>query len=598
MAQELQASAAQSPALPEAGSGPGRVLEELRRLGPGRILAIGLVLMALLAMLGLAARQMLQPRYTLLFAGLESGDLAAIVERLEAMEVPYRINAQGDAVLVPQGEVMRLRMALAEEGVAAGAVVGYELFDRANGFTVTDFVANVNLKRALEGELARTISSLRAVRRARVHIVLPERRLFAREQGQPTASVFLALGPGGELGRRQVEGIRHLVASAVAGLDPSRVTVVDEQGRLLARSDDSAAEVSVAEAESYRRALEQDLRAKIIALLERSLGPGRVEAQVTVELDFDERTVVEEIFDPNSQVARSTRTIEEARERQEAGEEGVTVGNNLPGAQPQAGPGSQERSERTEEIVNYEISRTVRNQRARGGRIRRLFVAVQVDGNWVDDGSGDLRFEPLAKEELAQLEALVRSAVGIDEERGDRIDVVSRPFQMPEAEPLPEPGWVERLLEDYGDLLESALWSLFGVAVLWFGFRPLLRRLLPPAERPLVAAGETVVVVGEDGTPKLLHTKSGTAVALDRDGEPVLARPKEPEPVAQGASAPQEGRSKEDAGEESSEPERAELVTLKQVEGKVRASMVNEVAEIIDRYPEEAIRVIRNWLYG
>ncbi len=604
MAQEVQATAE---ALPEEArsSGPSWV-EPLRSLGPGRILAVGTVLLALLASAFFILRELLAPPYTLLFGGLESGDVAAIVDRLEAMEVPYRLNARGDGILVPEDEVPRLRMRLAEEGMPAGDIVGYELFDRTNGFTTTDFVANVNLKRALEGELARTIASIAAVRRARVHIVQPPRRLFQRERTPTTASVFLALGGGATLSRRQIAGIRHLVAAAVPGLEPDRVTVVDDRGRLLARGEEGEEQLDLAAAEDYRRSYEEHLRSKILELLERSLGPGRADAQVTAEMDFDELSTVQETFDPESQVARSTRTVEETSQSNQNDTTGaVTVANNLPAAKQAAGgTESREQTARTEETVNYEISRTVRNQRARGGRLRRLFVAVQVDGNWVEDANGTRRFEPLPEEELKQLEALVRSAAGIDEDRGDRIEIVSRPFASAEVAPPPEPGLLTRLLEEHGRLIETALWSLLGIALLLFGFRPLLARLVPAAPAPALPApagpggrlvhhaGDTAVVVDERGTPRIVHGTTGTVVTVDEEGQPVLSR------TGDGGGGQASGAAREAKASGAEEEPGHELVTLKQVEGKVRASLVSDVAAIIDKYPDEVVRVIRNWLYG
>jgi flagellar M-ring protein FliF len=587
MAKELQATTADQPPATAARVLPA-ALDQLRSLGPGRILAIGTVLLAILGFAGFALERALAPRYTLLFGALEASEVAAITEKLDAAEIPWRLNARGDAVLVPADQVASVRMMLAEEGLPAGDVVGYELFDRTGGFASTDFEANVNLKRALEGELARTIKSLAGVRAARVHLVQPARRLFQRESEPATASVFLALDAAARIGRRQVDGIRYLVASAVPGLDPERVTVMTDRGELLARGEADGDAFVLDEAEQYRRSFEESLREKLVRALERTVGPGRVDAQVTADLDFDEKTSTQELFDPTSQVARSSRTTEETTERNEVGTtDTVTAGNNLPGAQAAAnnGPTSREQTSRTAETTNFEISRTVQNARRRAPVIRRLFVAIQVDGLRTTAADGSVQFQPRPAEELAQFEALARSIAGIDDERGDRIEVVSRPFVQPETLAMEPSSMVETMLGQHGHLLEAMVWLVALALALLFGLRPLLRRLLP-SPTPVLEGRETAVVVGDDGRPLLVHAASGTVVTVDESGKPVVRVPQEKaEPTVQPQlpSVPDES---------------PELVDLRNVHGKVRASLVNDLADIIETHPEDAVRVIRDWLHS
>lgn len=589
MAKELQATPVEQPPAPARGTLPA-ALEQLRSLGPGRILAIGAVLLAILAFAAFALQRALEPRYTLLFGGLEASEVAAITEKLDAAQIPWRLNARGDAVLVPADRVASVRMTLAEEGLPAGDVVGYELFDRSGSFASTDFEANVNLKRALEGELARTIASLAGVRAARVHLVQPARRLFQRETEPASASVFLSLGAAARIGQRQVEGIRHLVASAVPGLEPGRVTVMSDRGELLARGTPDDGSFVLDEAEQYRRSFEESLRDKLVRALERTVGPGRVDAQVTAELDFDERTSTEELFDPASQVARSTRTTEETTERNEVGtSDTVTAGNNLPGAQAAAGggPTSREQTSRTDETTNFEISRTVHNARRRAPVVRRLFVAVQVDGVRTTDADGTVRFEPRPAEELAQFEALARSIAGIDDERGDRIEVVSRPFVQPETPEVEPPSLAGTLIAHYGHLIEAAVWLVALALALVFGLRPVLRRLLPAGSTPVLEGRETAVVLGEDGRPLLVHAASGTVVTVDESRRPVVRAPQEPKPEP--APEPPVPATPE---------EERELVDLRNVQGKVKASLVNDLAQIFENHPEQAVRVIRDWLHS
>jgi flagellar M-ring protein FliF len=558
----------------------GWLRTQLEALGVERLLALVVAILALVGLFAFIGWRALEPRYTLLYAGLALEDTRTITSRLEAMGEAHRLSPQGDAVLVPADRALELRMALAADGLPGGGVVGYEIFDTADSFGTTEFLSNVNLKRAMEGELARTIQSLRAVRSARVHLVQPRRELFRRDQAPASASVFLSVGPAG-LGRGEIAAIRHLVAAAVPGLDANRITVADDQGRLLARGGDGAGDdgiLALDDTEGYRTLYEARLQEKILQLLERSLEPGRVEAQVTAELDFDRTTTTEEIFDPERQVVRSTQLIDETTELDERQpSDQVTVANNLPGGdQPDAAATSREQRARSEETVNYEVSRIVRNQTSRGGRLQRLSVAVQVDGTYRTTESGEVVFEPLPAAELAELEQLVRSAVGLDDARGDTLSIVSRRLAVPEplaGEPeallgLDRIDWLR--MGELGGLLVLAL------LVLLFGVRPLLRRLTPPAAG---TTDETAprLLAAPDGKQLLVQMPGGRTIRIDENGLPVVVGA-DGEPV-------------------TTEPAPEDRISLKQIEGSVNASMLGEMSELVKTRPEDAIRVIRSWLH-
>jgi len=555
---------------------------QLESLGLERLVALAVVVLALVGLLAYVALKTFEPRYTLLYSGLELGETQSITGRLEAMGVAYRLSPGGDAVMVPADRVLDLRMALAADGMPGGGVVGYEIFDTADSFGTTDFLSNVNLKRAMEGELSRTIQSLRAVRSARVHLVQPRRELFRREQAPASASVFLSLAGGG-LGRGEIAAIRHVVAAAVPGLEASRITVADDAGRLLARGGDGEADPMLAldDAESYRSLLETRLQAKILQLLERSLGPGRVEAQVTAEVDFDTSSTTEEIYDPEQQVVRSTQLVDEATELDERQpNDRVTVGDNLPGGEPDAEAATnREQRTRSEETVNYEISRIVRNETRRGGRLERLSVAVQVDGTYSEGANGEPVFEALPAEELAELEDLVRNAVGLDDARGDTLSIVSR--RLTALEPM------AGAEADSGFGLERLDWArwgeiggLLGVALLLllFGVRPLLKKL-KPIDRKAADKNLARLLPAPDGKQLLVRIPDGRTIKIGEDGIPMIVDP--------------DGKPIEKAPEP--EPER---VNLKLIEGSVNASLLNEMTELVKDRPEDAIRVIRSWLHS
>jgi flagellar M-ring protein FliF len=583
-----------TPVATAVGAAPGgTLLASLARLGPARLAVLGVIALGLLGFFALLVLRAAEPSRTLLFGGLDSADAQQIVERLESLGVPYELSGAGDAILVPADQALRLRMTLAEEGLPSGGVVGYELFDRSSTFGQTDFLSNVNLRRALEGELARTIGTIRSVRAARVHLVQPDRSLFRRDQTPPSASIVVTMQGSQRLEPRQVQAIVDLVAAAVPGLQPSGVTVVDDRGNLLARGGEDGLGGLAGGAEERRTALEEHTRGKIIQLLERTLGPGRVDAQVSIELDLQQVTTTAESFDPEGQVARSAQTVEETSERSEpAANDTLTVANNLPTAAPAAGagPAAREASRRNEETINYEISRTVRSQTQAPGAIRRMGIAVQVDGTYRPGDDGQPVFQPLPAEDLAQLEALVRSAAGVNEERGDVVEIVSRPFVAPAATETAEPGWIDlsspllvRAIEIGGLALTALLVALLVV-------RPAINRLL--ALGAPAGSGDPLTVIGPDGRPLLVQAPPGATIALDESGRPVIVRQQPSGASIEPAAATVEGETQTAAAGGST----AGTVRIDNVAGSVQASLVSDVAALVDARPQDVVRTIRSWL--
>jgi flagellar M-ring protein FliF len=545
----------------------------LRSLGPGRIIALGMVAIALLAFFAFIVARAVERPYTLLFGGLASADAREIVMRLESLGIPFRLTPTGDAILVPASEALTLRMTLAQEGLPTGGTVGNELFDEISGLTTTDFLADVNLRRAVEGELARSIASLRPVRQARVHVVWPKRDLFRREGDKASASVVLSLAGPETLDRRQIAGIRHLVAGAIPGLSPEQVSIVDERGNLLARPDEPGGRGgSMDDLEEHRAAFEQRVRAKVRDLLERSVGPGRVDVEVSADFDFDQVEITVERFDPESQVARSTQTVEEDAQRSDIeAADAVGVSGNLPveAANAAAAPGkSDERTRRSEETTNFEISRTVTNQRRRAPLLRRLSIAVQVDAvNRSAPGEPPM-LEPRSDAELAQLEALVRSAAGVDDERGDVVSVVSRELVATPVAAEEAPSLLGAGQQSLWRAAELATLAGLGLAMIFLVVRPALRRLLPAEASPR-------------GTPAAADAGRGTAPTGDIEGAAAPNAPLGPPGAAlEGMAGP--------------EP----TTQLHQVQGAVRSSLIEEIGQLVESQPDDAVRVVRGWLHG
>jgi flagellar M-ring protein FliF len=540
------------------------LVEFLKSLGAARIAAMVAVAVTLIGFFAFVIMRMSAPQMTMLFSDLSLEDSGAIIKDLERQAIPFELRNDGTIIMVPRDRVARLRMKLAEGGLPKGGGVGYEIFDRSDTLGATSFVQNVNHLRALEGELARTIRAIERVQMARVHLVLPERQLFSRDRPEATASIVLRVR--GMLEPQLVRAIRHLVASAVNGLKPERVSVIDESGRLLADGARSDNALGVT-ADERQTAYERRLREQVETIVTSVVGPGRARVQLTADFDFNRVTQTSERFDPEGRVMRSSQTREESSGS--AGQEGqVTVGNELPGGQ--RGPENQqqqqprEQSRKTEEVVNYEISRSTKTEVTEGGRINRVSVAVLVDGNYTRGANGEPTYQPREKEELDRIAALVRTAIGFDQRRGDQIEVVNLRFAETPATPLNEPtGWLSFLQFTKADLMhwvELLVMALLGLVVLFTVVRPLVRRVLAP----------------EHGR----HDPAIIAAIAGGDMQTAIAAGATPEEIK--AAVPNQT---------------AKMIDIAQVQGQVHAQSVQRVGELVDRNPTETVSIIRTWLH-
>lgn len=552
------------------------LLQGLRALGPTRIAALGVVAAGLFGLIVFLAIRAGQPPMALLYADLDTRDSAAVVQSLERQRVPYRLEGNGGRILVPVEQVARVRLALASEGLPTGGSVGYELFDRTDSLTTSSFQQGINQVRALEGELARTIRQIQGVRAVRVHLVLPRREPFARQQAEAQASIVLTMAGPQRLDREQVQAIVHLAAAAVPGLKPANISVVDSRGSLLARGGQAVTGLGVAlNAEEVRRAHELRLSRAVEELLERTLGVGKVRVEATVEMDFDRITESRESFDPDQQVARSTSSITEQSRGQER-QQNVTVGNNLPNPEPQ-NAGSITEESRTEETTNFEIGRTLRQIVREAPQVRRQSIAVLVDGTMArPEGGGAPVWRPRTAEELAQITALVRGAVGFDEARGDKIEVVNLRFAEADAGVAEE----ERLFglpigrAEIVRIVETAVFGVIALLALLLVVRPLAGRVL---ERVSPAGGDALAgLPGTSGLPALSSPAAAAAAAAlaGPGGQATLPGPDGAVPLLEGDS----------------------LINVSQVEGQMRASSLRRIAELAEKHPEEALSVIRSWM--
>jgi flagellar M-ring protein FliF len=380
-----------------------------------------------------------------IFNELDLAETSQITAKLESLSIPFKIRADGQQILVSVEDVARARMGLAEAGLPAGGSVGYEVFDKSDVFNATSFLQHVNHTRALEGELVRSIVTLNAISRARVHLVLAKNALFKTEQQKPTASVVLKLKAGAKLMNSQIQAIQNLVAGAVPNLLPDSVTIIDDRGTLLTSACDGDSRNGTARSfEELRASQEARLARGLEALLARTVGIDKVRVEVSIEMDFDHFSENVEVFDPEGQVVRSQQTIEDGTHSGEASDKlrGVTVENALPSdrkGSSEASLGNVSKTQKIEEILNYEISKTTRSLIRDAGIIRRISVAVLVDGMYQKGAEGNFVYTPREAEELEQFKTLVKSAIGFREDRGDSVEIVNLRFITEETPDMEKP---------------------------------------------------------------------------------------------------------------------------------------------------------------
>lgn len=552
-------------------------IANLARSGRMRIAAALLVTALVGGSLGVIILRGENAGNALLYSGLDLEEAAEIAGRLDTANISYSLEGGGSAIFVNRARVDQARMMLSEQGLPTRGSVGWEIFDKSDSFGATTFVQNINKIRALEGELSRTIASLDLVTAARVHLVLPERTLFQREGEKPKATVVLGL-TGSSMNGEKVRAIRNLVASAVPGLAVSAITIVDDEGRMLAAGTDGEEGGGLAGAMGDERkiALEEQQRRKVLEIVENIAGIGAARVQVSLDVDFNRITQSQETFDPDGRVIRSSSTIENTSSSSDSdGQEGVTVANNVPGgeqAAPEAEATSQSSQSSTEETVNYEISRSTRTEIIEGGRIQRMTVAVAVDDKRVPGADGEpASFEPRAPEEIDRILTLVKSAVGFDESRGDVITVENISFARPEAslDGAEPPGPFDFDKFDIVRGVEIGALLITALMLVFFVLRPLIKGLITRSD---------------DDQDLSLPSPSASKRALPSGGA------NQP-PTAVGVPDPDlSGVSSESSG--PSEPG----IDVARISGQVKASSIKKMSEVVNQHPDESLSIIRTWL--
>ena len=508
-----------------------------------------------------------EPPKSILYSGLESRDAAAVTAKLDGMAVKYDVK-DGGTILVPADQVTKLRMALAQDNLPA-AGVGYEIFDKSDAFGTTAFVQNINHQRALEGELSRSMQTIEGIQSARVHLVIPERQIFSRDDQQPSASVVLRTA--GRLDRGQVLAIQHLVAAAVAGLSPDRVAIVDDRGNLLAGGDDKSGPDALARNQDEDTTnYENGLRQRIESIVASVVGANHVQVQVAADINYNHTQTTSEDYNPDTKVVRSTQTIEQNASNTSGGSNAVSVANALPGAQASGGEAATSRTRR----AAPKRRRTTKYPRpcrttstVDGGDVHKLSVAVVVDGS----GDTAAAYKARTPEEMTKITALVKSAMGFDVSRGDQVQVTNMQFARMEdtsGTPAPKPllgldsGYWFKIIEAGILCLTALLMGLF---------------VAKPADQPHVRG------------PGLGPWRRGPAIANASRSPGVLPAPAALQPAAAPGRRRPAGRP---AGALADS-----MIDIQRIEGQVRESSIRKVGEVVQAHPEEALAILRTWLH-
>nr|WP_249197917.1 flagellar basal-body MS-ring/collar protein FliF [Gluconobacter wancherniae] len=544
------------------------VLENLRQLGLPRLAALGGVGVAMLLLLGVLVMHGASSADSLLYRDLDAHEAGEIVEQLTKSHISYSLKDQGNTILVSEADVARARLLLAKSGLPSGGSVGYEIFDKANGFTATQFEQTINETRAMEGELERSIRLINGVQNARVHLVLRHRKLFSTDEQGAQASVLLSMRGGRRLDAESVSAIVNLVSAAVPGLEARNISLIDNHGHVLLK--EGAGMAGGESLEEQRQALEQRVARSVEDILGSSVGVGHIRVEANVAMNNDHVRETQERYDPDQQVLRSQQTKSE-KSINTQGNTSTTVTNNLPNANAgQAQNGSQ--STRQEQTDNYEIGKTVRTVLQDQPKIARLSVAVMVDGITQVDNKGKATWAPRDAQELVRLTDLTKSAIGFDQSRGDVVTVMSMKFvDVIEATPADE-AKIFGIKFSHSDEMQAARLGLFSLClllVLFFVVRPLMK---PPSDRE---------------TSKLLEKNNGV---LDNNSDqfPSISRP-----VINSPDALLPVSYQGDNALVLSEPE---TVHVNGVEGRIKASSVQKVMELVEMHPSESIAMMRGWM--
>ena len=549
-------------------SGLKAIGDGFRGLGAARLAAMGIVSFGMLCMLALLMfHGGGEGRMALLYGDLDMREAGQMADILDKAHITHTLDAAGDQILVPEGEVAAARLLLARANLPSEGSVGDEIFDRGDTLTSSQFEQDINRTRALEGELSRSIRMIDGVKGARVHLVMPHRELFAAEQQAAQASVLLTMRGPARLDPEAVQAILNLVSAAVPGLRPQAIAIIDNRGNVLVRAGNPTSNALVGDgtAEELRQTMELRLSHQVEEMLDASLGPDKVRAEANVTLDMSQTNETDESYNPDQQVLRSQQTSSNKSRNTEA-QPATTVSNNLPNADAGAPP-SGSSDERQTETSNYEIGKTVRTLVQTTPRVQRISLAVLVDGVESFSATGKPIWTARSPEELARMTALVKSAIGFDAKRGDSVTVDTMRFPPADAgEPDHPPGMLASLSlqgSDVARLAQTGLLALVVLAIGLFVFRPMINRLAPAPGKRIEASTQASAAF-----PAIAHDSAPRAL------------------IASGGHAGNHLAGEDDGG----------TARIAQMDSMATPSGLARLTELVDRYPEESLALIRTWL--
>lgn len=522
-----------------------------------RLISLAVAGTALLAIAGFGISIATAPQYRALSADLTASNAAEIVRTLESAGYEPRLSVDGTMISLPEQDLARARMSLAEAGLPAAGIAGWELFDDQSGIGMNSFMQKVSRLRAMEGELSRSVQTLDTVEAARVHLVLPERETFSQDRPQPSASVIVRMRRGLPMQRSQAIAVRNLIAASVPGLSPEKVTVLSTSGEtiLAEESENSGEGLS-----TKRSAIEARLARNIESIISARVGAGNVRVQVAADLEESRQVVVQQSFNPDEKVARTQSSTSEQSEGSDGGHGGVDVANNMPGVELGAGGagGSRESKSRSQDETTFEIGSTRSERVTEAGGIKRLTVAVIINGTVVDG-----QYTDRSADELESLSSLAMSAVGIDPERGDVVTVKSLQF-VESADLLAEgePASAMELLiaQNFTSILRGVIAIIVIAMVMIFGVRPFLRKIGSDEEATLANEADDITTQASDNTDEMEKTAES------------------------------------DASRPSEENDPSSFVTIESVRGGILRSYVDQLEHLVDKDPETSIRTLRSWI--
>jgi flagellar M-ring protein FliF len=448
-----------------------------------------------------------QPNYHPLFSGLNPEDAGAVLDYLKENHVQFKFSENGNTILVPKEQVYELRMSLASKGLPQGGGIGFEIFDNVK-IGMSEFSQNINYQRALQGELSRTIDRFNEIESSRVHIVMASKSIFQENQEPASASVIVKLRPGCMLTTNKVQSIVHLLSSSIPGLDPKNVTVVDNAGNMLTRLINEEATQNLSEDHlDYQEKIEKNIENRIKSMLETALGPAKTSIKVSCMLNLKKQEKTEELFYPDNKVVRSEQnfneTTNDGSEQKMSGTPGP-LGNNEP--EKSKGVSVQKGYQKNDKTVNYEIGKVVSHIIEPVGEIKKLSIAVIIDGTYKEskdkEGNISTQYLPRTKDEMEKLKNIIKKSVNFDSQRGDEVDVINLPFESTKSEQNPAnetPGgfWSKVIENIY--YIKYLIAVVFALLAFFFIVRPIVFWITSSAPNGTHISGRLPQIDGDTG---------------------------------------------------------------------------------------------------